>query len=364
MLGSVLMRNIFGAASVAHLANAGFVVPRISSCKPIPGDITWPSHTTWIQLNHTVGGRLIASVSQAAVCHTTGYQNLEYNEEECAALQLEWNYPQTYETLSSEIMNPYYQNQSCDPYTAANRTCSLGNYVSYAINTTRVTDVIAGIKFAKDNNVRLVIKNTGHDFLGKSTGKGGLSIWTYNLKSSEIIESYSSNSSTWTGPAVKPGAGMTGYDAIEAVGPAGYKIVSGDCPTVGITGGYTQGGGHSFLNSEYGMAADQVLEWEVVTADGKHLSATPKENPDLYWAFSGGGPGTFAIVLSMTVRLYPESPVGSAALSFNSTASSVMNLTLPLSNPGGNFCQILWTLERRCFGLLKAASFSSKLLLQ
>ena len=126
---------------------------------------------------------------------------------------------------------------------------------------------------------------------------------------------------------MKLGAGMAGYDAELVVGPAGYRIVAGDCPTVGIAGGYTQGGGHSLLNSKYGMAADQVLEWEVVTADGKHLVATPSENEDLYWALSGGGAGTFAVVLSMTVKIYPEGPVGGAKLSFNDTSSSNSSYT-------------------------------------
>jgi len=73
------------------------------------------------------------------------------------------------------------------------------------------------------------------------------------------------------------------------------------------------------------MAADQVLEWELVTANGEYLTATPRSNTDLYWALSGGGGGTFAVVLSMTVKIYPEGPVGTASLSFN--GSSVDNTT-------------------------------------
>lgn len=57
--------------------------------------------------------------------------------------------------------------------------------------------------------------------------------------------------------------------------------MGGTCPTVGIVGGYTQGGGHSILSSSYGVAADNVLEWEVVTVDGRHLTATPTQNADL-----------------------------------------------------------------------------------
>ena len=101
---------------------------------------------------------------------------------------------------------------------------------------------------------------------------------------------------------------------------AGYRVVSGDCPTVGIAGGYTQGGGHSLLNSVYGMAADNVLEFEVVTADGKHLIATPIQNEDLYWALAGGGGGTYALVLSMTIKIYKDDgPIGAATLAFNAT---------------------------------------------
>lgn len=68
------------------------------------------------------------------------------------------------EPLAGEIMNPYYQNQSCDPFTPADQACELGNYVSYSINVSGADDVIAGIRFAEDNNVRLVIKNTGHEY--------------------------------------------------------------------------------------------------------------------------------------------------------------------------------------------------------
>ena len=90
--------------------------------------------------------------------------------------------------------------------------------------------------------------------------------------------------------------------------------MGGECPTVGIAGGYSQGGGHSLLSSIYGLGADQILEWEVVTAQGQHLIATPNSNADLYWALSGGGGGTYGVVLSMTVRAHPDGAVGGASL--------------------------------------------------
>ncbi len=66
------------------------------------------------------------------------------------------------------------------------------------------------------------------------------------------------------------------------------------------------------------MAADQTLEWEVVSADGTLLHASPTENPDLYWALSGGGGGTYGVVCSLTSRVYEDGPVSGLNLSFTS----------------------------------------------
>lgn len=85
-----------------------------------------------------------------------------------------------------------------------------------------------------------------------------------------------------------------------------------------IAGGYTQGGGHSTLSSIYGLSADNVLEWEVVTANGQHITATPTEYADLYWALSGGGGGTYAVVLSVTVKAHPDGAITTAGISFAS----------------------------------------------
>jgi hypothetical protein len=63
----------------------------------------------------------------------------------------------------SEFNTPYFQNQSCDPFTPRETPCTLGNYASYSINVTGVDDVQAGLKFVTDNNIRLTIKNTGHE---------------------------------------------------------------------------------------------------------------------------------------------------------------------------------------------------------
>lgn len=139
----------------------------------------------------------------------------------------------------------------------------------------------------------------------------------HNLNTTEIIPKY--HSSYYTGPAAKLGAGVVAGNVYSTVSDAGYRILGGTCPSVGLAGGYTSGGGHSLLNGLYGMAADAVLEWEVITAAGKHLIASPTSNADLYWALTGGGAGNLAVVLSMTTKIFPEGPIGSAALVINST---------------------------------------------
>ncbi|KAL4956091.1 hypothetical protein BDW69DRAFT_203695 [Aspergillus filifer] len=307
--------------SLSLLSPALGLVPRqspSSSCKAFPGDAAWPSSGAWNALNRTVGGRLIAIVPLPSVCHQSPFGT--FNEDACAAMKTEWLEDTTFINHPAEVMNPPTQNYSCVPFTSSSQTCNMGNYASYSINVTGADDVIAGVNFARENNVRLVIKNTGHDFSGKSTGAGALSLWTHNLNTTKIIENY--EGAGYSGPAAKLGAGVISGQVYEVIGAAGYRVMGGTCPTVGLAGGYTSGGGHSLLNGAYGMAADAVLEWEVITADGKHLTASQSENSDLYWALSGGGAGTYAVVLSMTTKVFPDGPIGSGILMFNITANA------------------------------------------
>lgn len=213
-------------------------------------------------------------------------------------------------------MAPLFANQSCDPFQPRSRSCIIGTYSQYTINVTGATDVAAGMKFAEDHNVRLVIHNTGHDFAGKSSGAGSLSLWTHNLKDIEFLDW---SDQYYSGKAIKMGAGVQGFEANAAAYAQGLQVVSGECPTVGLVGGYTQGGGHSALSSRHGMAADQALEYEVVVPSGDVLIANRHKNTDLYWALSGGGGGTYGLVLSLTAKAHPDVPTAGANLTFTST---------------------------------------------
>lgn len=215
---------------------------------------------------------------------------------------------------SSSVMAPLFANQSCDPWTPRNKSCTLGNYVSFAVNARNSGDIIAALKFADEKNVRFVIRNTGHDYLGRSTGAGALSVWVHQLRSTEILDW---DDSYYKGKALKLGGGVLGYEAIAAAHEAGLVVLTGECPTVGLAGGYTQGGGHSALSSSFGLAADNTLSFEVVTPTGQLLTASTTENQDLYWALSGGGGGNYGVVTSMTVKAHPDATVSGATFLIN-----------------------------------------------
>ncbi|CAG8979299.1 hypothetical protein HYALB_00002422 [Hymenoscyphus albidus] len=281
------------------------------SCYSFPGDASWPSEASWATLNTTTGGKLIATSPIGSPCHDP-----TYDEAACTALQNSWTDPGTHLPSSSSVMQAFFANQSCDPFTPREQPCLLGNYARYAIDVITVDDIKASLSFAQENNVRFLVRNTGHDFLGRSTGAGALSVWTHNLKDIDFISDYADE--FYQGTAVKVGAGVLGYEAIEASAKVNQIILSGECSTVGLAGGYTAGGGHSALSTNFGLAADQTLSFEVVTAAGDLVTASRTENSDLYWAMSGGGVG-YGIVVSLTVKTYPDAPVGGGTLQFTSS---------------------------------------------
>ena len=156
-------------------------------------------------------------------------------------------------------------------------------------------------------------------YLGKSTGSNALSVWAHHLKTIEITDY---QSEYYNGSAFRMGAGVQAFEVYAAVDQRGLAVVGGECSTVGLAGNYTQGGGHSALSSMYGLAADQTLEWEVVTGEGQLIRASPTENTDMYWALSGGGGGTYGVVWALTSKAHKDIPLAGFNLTFSSTGIS------------------------------------------
>ena len=132
----------------------------------------------------------------------------------------------------TSIRSILFQGMTCMPtahgatFLGNNGSCTLGGFPEYSINVTNVAQIQLAVNIARELNIRLVIKNTGHDFGAKSTGKGGLNLWTHHLKEYEYFESYKAES--YNGPAFKFGAGVQVVDAYNLAKQKGVTLVGGE----------------------------------------------------------------------------------------------------------------------------------------
>ncbi|KAJ6443629.1 FAD binding domain-containingprotein [Purpureocillium lavendulum] len=287
-MGSLVISVLlFAAVSAARAAPHQSVI-QPSPCKCFPGDDCWPGASDWDGLNRTVGGGLIATTPLGSPCHDP-----HYDEGDCSGLRKEWRLPAAHMGSSSSVMAPL-----------------LGNYVRFAVKAHTPQHVATALAFAARHRIRLVVRNTGHDYNGRSTGAGALAVWTHHMKERSIIDWADEH---YVGKALHVGAGVQGFEALDEARKAGLVVVTGECPSVGLAGGYTQGGGHSALSTIHGLAADNVLSYEVVLSSGEHVTASRTKHSDLYWALSGGGGGNYGVVVSMTVRAHPDARVSGAS---------------------------------------------------
>lgn len=131
-------------------------------------------------------------------------------------------------TDPTSMMSPVYQGLTCQVTTDPTQNCTLGAFPYYAVNVSTVAQIQLAVNFARSLNLRLVVKNTGHDFSGKSGGAGALSVWTHNLKDVQFISSYSSKSSAYTGPAFKAGVGVQAFEIYKEAYSRGLVVVGGE----------------------------------------------------------------------------------------------------------------------------------------
>ncbi|KAI1480259.1 FAD-binding domain-containing protein [Daldinia eschscholtzii] len=292
-------------------------------CKTYSDDPYWPFPSTWGLFNVLLGGGLIQTVPYASSCYDS-FGNR--NTSKCDFITNNWINASIYHTEDPTSVNAVlFQGATCMPpaFVPSKSGCTVGGYPAYSVSVRNVAQIQLAVNFARNLNLRLVIKNTGHDFSAKSVGMGALSLWTHNLKDIRFFKNY--RQGRYNGPAFKLGVGVQAFEAYEASRKNNVTIVGGEGRTVGVMGGYLLGGGHSPLSSLYGMAADQVLSMEVVLADGRFVTASETSYPDLFWALRGGGGSTFGIVTSVVIKAYPKIKVTTMTyvLATGPTVSSV-----------------------------------------
>ncbi len=157
-----------------------------------------------------------------------------------------------------------------------------------------VADVIACVNFARENNILLAIRGGGHNAGGLGMCDEGLVIDLSPMKDIKI-------DSTSKTVLVQGGCLLKELDA--ATHEVGMAVPAGIFGTTGVAG-LTLGGGLGYLTRQYGLSIDNLLETEVVLANGSFVNASHKENPELFWALRGGG-GNFGVVVSFLFNLYP-----------------------------------------------------------
>ncbi|MGH6901860.1 MAG: FAD-binding protein [Geminicoccaceae bacterium] len=254
-----------------------------------PGDPAWPSQASWDRLSRDVGGRLVEVRSPLAACMDAP------SSEVCAQ-------------VFKDLKNPYYLGD------AVGLTQSLGwvgAWTSqpsvYAVVARTTEDVVAAVNFARENDLRVVVKGGGHSYQGTSNAPDSLLIWTRQMNALALHDAFVGAGCAGRHeplPAVTVEAGVIWghvYDAVAA--KAGRYVQGGGCMTVGVAG-LIQSGGFGSFSKTYGMAAASLLEAEIVTADGAVRIANACTNPDLFWGLKGGGGGSLGVVTRLTLRTH------------------------------------------------------------
>jgi FAD/FMN-containing dehydrogenase len=286
---------------------AGFIGEAQAICKAIPGSTGWPSTTEWASFNQSISGVLLQPPPPGGICHQ-GQAN--FNITDCPAVATAWTTSYAFHE-DNPISNAYnnWNNDSCIPDPEA--PCSGSGYPAYVVNATTAEQVQAAINFARENNIRLNVKASGHDFLGRSVSPNSLSIWLHYMNGIQLHESYepkgnSCHCQTYS-HAITFSAGDNHGAVYDVASTIGMAVPVAGAPTV-CYGGYVTGGGHSITGARYGLAADQVIDMTVVTPDGKLVTANDCNNMDLFWALRGGGGATFGVIINMTMVLNPDEP--------------------------------------------------------
>jgi FAD/FMN-containing dehydrogenase len=164
-------------------------------------------------------------------------------------------------------------------------------------------DVITCVNYARDHGILLAIRGGGHNGPGLGSCNDGLVIDLSRMRGVRVNP---------TARTVQVAGGAVWGDVDHATHPFGQAVPAGIISTTGV-GGLTLGGGIGHLSRKYGLTIDNLLEVDVVLADGSFVTANEKQHPDLFWAVRGGG-GNFGVVTSFTFRTQPAGTVSAGPM--------------------------------------------------
>ncbi|MEU0877178.1 FAD-dependent oxidoreductase [Lentzea sp. NPDC005914] len=175
---------------------------------------------------------------------------------------------------------------------------------------TSAADVQACVEIAR-RRVPLAARSGGHSYAGYSSPEGGLQIDLRRLADVEVL----------AGDQVRIGAGAALGDLARTLVASGRCLPTGTCPSVGVAG-LTLGGGIGVLSRKHGLTCDHLVKATVVTADGRVVTTSAEQEPDLFWALRGGGGGNFGIVTEFVFATVPAPEVTVFSLQYPAGASA------------------------------------------
>jgi hypothetical protein len=285
----------------------------------------WPTANAWNRLNATVNGKLVAVVPPAQHCYSGAY----YDKQECQIYQDGFFKDTHRESYIGAMQNVNWETcgkqDSClwSPIFPLLQygSCEQGALPHYGLNSTSVQDIAAVIQFSQKYHIAFNIKNTGHDYFGRSTSPNSITVWTHPLQKIEFHESFQSCGEDQPYKAFTFGAGVNWFDAYRAAHEHNVTLVGGAQAGVGVAGGWLLGGGHSVLSPAFGLGVDHVLQFKLILANGEHVIANKCQHPDLFWALRGGGGGSLGIVTEATIRTHPHVNIQFLALDITTIVS-------------------------------------------
>jgi FAD/FMN-containing dehydrogenase len=199
-------------------------------------------------------------------------------------------------------------------YESASHTVLAQGSPAYVLRPASVEDVQAGVRFAAAEGLVLSVRGGGHSFPGFGTNDGGVVIDLGRLAEVEVVDHEHH--------LVRIGGGAVWGDVAAALAEHGLAISSGDTKSVGV-GGLTLTGGIGWKVRKHGLALDNVVAVDVVTADGDAVRATSRENPELFWAIRGGG-GNFGVVTAFEFAAHPTTEVYFGKIAFPASEAATV----------------------------------------
>ncbi|KAH7886480.1 hypothetical protein F5I97DRAFT_1829115 [Phlebopus sp. FC_14] len=291
-----------------------------SGCLCTSDDPCWPSASTFAQLQSQVSQPLIYPHPTAYACYPVSNPSGNCTEVEENYMNGNWR-----SSMPGSMDTPYFETFI---FANGTGTCSQGSVPVIGVDARSPADIQAAVNFAVKYNLKLVVKNTGHDYLGRSTARGSFVVWTHNMKNITYSPAFVplGAPANETDDAVTLSAGVEWQEAYGTVNQYGRMMVGGISAggSIGAAGGWLAGGGHSILSPNYGLGVDNAIEMTVVLSTGDHVTANEHQFSDLFWALRGGGGATYGIVTSVTYHTYPSLPVQMYSCQANFTNATAM----------------------------------------